>query len=167
MPSRTPLPAIPAMPVSVRSRISQRIRRLARRGLMTPHEVLLAEAFLWELSSKTSGAIEASYTRLMDYAHQARGTVSKGLKTLEHFKILRKHKRTTSVAWANGGLQSRRDVNVYELIAPPDHEFTGRTVSKPLKILPTVPTLQSAKEALQKVAEVTGSAFLRQVWQEW
>jgi hypothetical protein len=131
--------------------IAKRARQLLQAGEITHHQFALLEVLLWRCRKHGQAIASASYSALQRLTHEARETVSNGLRRFQELDIIRKVKSRVHVSW-QGRIASRQATNVYVFLAPPT-EFAGRTVNREIEIqIPDRPSKEvlKAQEALAR-----------------
>jgi hypothetical protein len=104
------LPPFDAAPAAAR------LRKLLRRGLITPHQFAVADALLWSCRAPGREEAQVSYHRLAKLAGVGRSTAVEAVKRLRDLGVLSWRKTRLRVVWSLG-VASRQWRNIYRLLA--------------------------------------------------
>lgn len=107
---------------------AKRLRALLRMGLLTPHQLVLADCLLWSCRRPGTARACVSYSSLERLTRQARATVVAGIARLVELRVLAKIKQRVRIGWA-----SRQGTNGYTFSPPARTEFTTRPVNREIE----------------------------------
>ena len=79
--------------------ITRRLRKLLRKGLITPHQYVVADALLWSCGEAGKPEIQVSYDRLAQLSGVARSTVAEAIKVLKRLGVLAWRQTRIRVKW--------------------------------------------------------------------
>jgi hypothetical protein len=108
---------------------ASRLRKLLRKGLITPHQFAVADALLWSCRAPGRDEAQISYDRLAKLAGVGRSTAVEAVKRLRDLGVLSWRKTRLRVAWSLG-VASRQWRNIYRLLAGPFTESSEQPTDR-------------------------------------
>lgn len=93
--------------------ISKLARKAVCAGLLTPHQLTVLEALLWDFRARDSDRVTVSYAGLQKLTGRCRQTIADTIKAATALGLMRKIKHKILTLWANGGRQWQQKPNEY------------------------------------------------------
>jgi hypothetical protein len=143
--------------------VAKRLRKLLRKGLITPHQFAVADALLWSCRAPGHDETQVSYHRLARLAGVGRSTAVEAVKRLRDLGVLSWRQTRLRVAWSLG-VASRQWRNIYRLLAAPLTESSTRTTDRvQAKKKDCIERSQVAPEARQAAMEALAAIAARRM----